>query len=97
MQPEPRLECCLINIGRNGKEKNLPNNLNTTLTDFRNNDKIISLEGVMLVKVDWTSMLSYLESRAPFLNKKLWNFTAQLPESYSYDRMEQEVLAKGGF
>jgi asparagine synthase (glutamine-hydrolysing) len=35
-------------------------NQNKTLTDFRNIDKIISLEGDMIVKVDRTSMLASL-------------------------------------
>jgi asparagine synthase (glutamine-hydrolysing) len=45
--------------------KNKIGNQNKTLTDFRNIDKIISLEGDMIVKVDRTSMLASLE-RAPF-------------------------------
>jgi asparagine synthase (glutamine-hydrolysing) len=45
--------------------KNKIGNRNKTLTDFRNIDKIISLEGDMIVKVDRTSMAS-LECRAPF-------------------------------
>ncbi len=40
-----------------------------TLNDFRNVDRMISLEGDMIVKVDRTSMLTSLECRAPFLNK----------------------------
>jgi asparagine synthase (glutamine-hydrolysing) len=52
-----------------------------TLTDFRNIDKIISLEGDMIVKVDRTSMLASLECRA-LLNKEIWNFTSQLPEDF---------------
>lgn len=51
-------------------------NQNKTLTDFRNIDRLLSLEGDMLVKVDRTSMLSSLECRAPLLNKEIWNFTA---------------------
>jgi asparagine synthase (glutamine-hydrolysing) len=46
--------------------KNKIGNQNKTLTDFRNIDKIISLEGDMIVKVDRTSMLASLECRAPF-------------------------------
>ena len=68
-----------------------------TLTDFRNIDKIISLEGDMLVKVDRTSMLTSLESRAPFLNKKLWNFTSQLPESYLMNGWNKKYLLKESF
>ena len=70
---------------------------NSTLTDFRNIDKIISLEGDMLVKVDRTSMLTSLESRAPFLNKTLWNFTSQLPESYLMNGWNKKYILKESF
>ena len=70
---------------------------NKSLTDFRNIDKIISLEGDMLVKVDRTSMLTSLESRAPFLNKQLWNFTSQLPESYLMKGWNKKYLLKESF
>ena len=46
-----------------------------SLSDFREVDRKISLEGDMLVKVDRASMLNSLECRAPFLNKEIWNFT----------------------
>lgn len=68
-----------------------------TLTDFRNIDKILSLEGDMLVKVDRTSMLTSLECRAPFLNKTLWNFTSQLPESYLISGWDKKHLLKEAF
>lgn len=70
---------------------------NKSLTDFRNIDKLISLEGDMLVKVDRTSMLTSLESRAPFLNKKIWNFTAQLPESYLMKGWNKKYILKEAF
>lgn len=70
---------------------------NNTLTDFRNIDKIISLEGDMLVKVDRTSMLTSLESRAPFLNKEIWNFTSQLPEEYLLKGWNKKYLLKDSF
>ena len=70
---------------------------NNTLTDFRNIDKIISLEGDMLVKVDRTSMLTSLESRAPFLNKEIWNFTSQLPEDYLMKGWNKKYLLKESF
>lgn len=70
---------------------------NKTLTDLRNIDKLISLEGDMLVKVDRTSMLNSLECRAPFLNKELWNFTQQLPESYLIKRWDKKHLLKESF
>lgn len=70
---------------------------NKTLSDFRNIDKMISLEGDMLVKVDRTSMLTSLESRAPFLNKNLWNFTDQLPEKFLMNGWNKKFLLKEAF
>ncbi|MDT0644588.1 asparagine synthase (glutamine-hydrolyzing) [Zunongwangia sp. F363] len=80
-----------------GHHKNLIGNSNRSLTHFRNIDKIMSLEGDMLVKVDRTSMLTSLESRAPFLNKKLWEFTAQLPEDYLMKGWNKKYLLKEAF
>ena len=68
-----------------------------TLTDFREVDKLISLEGDMIVKVDRTSMLSSLECRAPFLNKKLWNFTKTLPENYLMKGNNKKYILKKAF
>ena len=68
-----------------------------SLTDFRMIDKIVSLEGGMLPKVDRTSMLNSLECRAPFLNKDLWNFTNTLPEKISHEWMEQKIHSKRSF
>ncbi|MFD2514262.1 asparagine synthase (glutamine-hydrolyzing) [Pontibacter locisalis] len=68
-----------------------------SLTSFRSIDKIISLEGDMLVKVDRTSMLTSLESRAPFLNKELWNFTNQLPENYLLKGWNKKYILKESF
>ncbi|WP_029032985.1 asparagine synthase (glutamine-hydrolyzing) [Salinimicrobium terrae] len=70
---------------------------NKTLQDFRKIDQIISLEGDMLVKVDRTSMLTSLESRSPFLNKELWNFTSQLPENYLMKGWNKKYLLKEAF
>ena len=70
---------------------------NKTLQDFRRIDQIISLEGDMLVKVDRTSMLTSLESRSPFLNKELWNFTAGLPEDYLMKGWDKKHLLKEAF
>lgn len=74
--------------------KNQIGDRNKTLTDFWNIDKIISLEGDLLVKVDRTSMLTSLESRAPFLNKKLGNFTVQLSEFYLMKGWNKKYLLK---
>lgn len=68
-----------------------------TLTDFRQIDKLISLEGDMLVKVDRTSMLSSLECRAPFLNKYIWNYTNQLPEKFLINNLDKKHILKEAF
>jgi len=72
-------------------------NQNKTITDFRTIDKILSLEGDMLVKVDRTSMLTSLECRAPFLNKDLWNFTNQIPETYLINGWDKKHVLKEAF
>lgn len=72
-------------------------NNNRSLTDFRNIDRMLSLEGDMLVKVDRTSMLTSLECRAPFLNKELWQFTAQLPESFLMNGWDKKHILKEAF
>ena len=68
-----------------------------TLTDFRLVDKVLSLEGGMLAKVDRTSMMSSLECRAPFLNKELWEFTNTLPESYLMKGWNKKYILKKAF
>ncbi len=60
-------------------------------------DKIVSLEGDMLVKVDRTSMLSSLECRAPFLNKKIWDFTNTLPDNYLINKGSKKFILKEAF
>ncbi|SOC80318.1 asparagine synthase (glutamine-hydrolysing) [Salinimicrobium sediminis] len=70
---------------------------NKSLSDFRNIDRLLSLEGDMLVKVDRTSMLTSLESRAPFLNKKIWNFTSSIPEHYLMKGWNKKYLLKESF
>lgn len=68
-----------------------------SLTDYRFIDKIISLEGGMLPKVDRTSMLNSLECRAPFLNKELWRFANSLPESYLMKGWNKKFILKEAF
>ncbi|WP_282042551.1 asparagine synthase (glutamine-hydrolyzing) [Winogradskyella flava] len=68
-----------------------------TLTDFRLVDKILSLEGGMLAKVDRTSMLTSLECRAPFLNKSIWEFTNTLPEHYLMKGWNKKYILKEAF
>jgi asparagine synthase (glutamine-hydrolysing) len=77
--------------------KNKIGNNTKTITDFRAIDKILSLEGDMLVKVDRTSMLTSLECRAPFLNKEIWNFTNQLPENYLIEGWDKKHILKEAF
>ena len=67
------------------------------ITEFREIDRHISLEGDMLVKVDRTSMLNSLECRAPFLNKKLWEFTNSIPESYLLNGWSKKHILKHAF
>ncbi|MFC0605717.1 asparagine synthase (glutamine-hydrolyzing) [Winogradskyella pulchriflava] len=68
-----------------------------SLTDFRLVDKILSLEGGMLAKVDRTSMMTSLECRAPFLNKDIWEFTNTLPESYLMKGWNKKHILKEAF
>jgi asparagine synthase (glutamine-hydrolysing) len=68
-----------------------------SLTDFRFIDKSLSLEGGMLAKVDRTSMLNSLECRAPFLNKKIWDYTNTLPESYLMKGWNKKYILKESF
>ncbi|MFH4969066.1 asparagine synthase (glutamine-hydrolyzing) [Gaetbulibacter sp. M240] len=77
------------------KKTNIQNPDN--LTDFRNIDKLISLEGDMLVKVDRTSMLNSLECRAPFLNKKIWEFTNSIPENFLLKGWNKKYILKEAF
>lgn len=68
-----------------------------SLTDFRLVDKILSLEGGMLTKVDRTSMMTSLECRAPFLNRDIWEFTNSLPESYLMKGWNKKYILKEAF
>lgn len=73
------------------------NNKLISINDFRNFDKIVSLEGDMLVKVDRVSMLNSIECRAPFLNKKIWDFTNSLPDDFLLNGWDKKHLLKGAF
>ena len=68
-----------------------------SLKEYRKIDKHISLEGDLLPKVDRTSMLASLECRAPFLNKKLWDFTNQLPNNYLIKGFDKKHILKEAF
>ncbi|HRP90895.1 MAG TPA: asparagine synthase (glutamine-hydrolyzing) [Edaphocola sp.] len=77
--------------------KNKIGNQNQTLNDFRKIDQLLSLEGDMVVKVDRTSMLASLECRAPLLNKEIWNYTSQLPESFLMNGWNKKHIFKEAF
>ena len=68
-----------------------------TLTDFRLVDKVLSLEGGMLTKVDRTSMMTSLECRAPFLNREIWEFANSLPENYLMKGWNKKYILKEAF
>lgn len=67
------------------------------LNDMREIDRIMSLEGDLLPKVDRTSMFSSIECRSPFLNLSLWNFTKSLPEKYLIKGVEKKWLLRKAF
>lgn len=77
--------------------KNKLSTRNDSINHFRAIDKLLSLEGDMLVKVDRMSMLASLECRAPFLNKELWDFTNQLPDSYLINGWDKKHILKEAF
>jgi asparagine synthase (glutamine-hydrolysing) len=68
-----------------------------SIVNFREIDQHLSLEGDMLVKVDRTSMMASLECRAPFLNKELWDFTNQLPDSFLINGWDKKHILKEAF
>ena len=76
-------------------QQRIPNPKN--LTDFRNVDKMISLEGDMIVKVDRTSMLASMECRAPFLTREIWNYTLSLPDEYLLKGNNKKMILKKAF
>ncbi len=76
---------------------NIPIKKYNSLTAYRIIDKYLSLEGDMLVKVDRTSMLTSLETRAPFLNKELWDYTLSLPEAFLMKGNNKKFILKKAF
>lgn len=68
-----------------------------TLTQFRHVDKLVSLEGGMLPKVDRTSMLTSLECRAPLLNKEIWRYTNGLNERFLMKGWNKKFVLKEAF
>ncbi|WP_392447294.1 asparagine synthase (glutamine-hydrolyzing) [Capnocytophaga canis] len=68
-----------------------------SLSDFRQVDKMLSLEGDMIVKVDRTSMLASLECRAPLLTHALWNYTHSLPDHFLLKGNDKKRILKKAF
>ena len=52
------------------------------------------LPGDILCKVDRASMYSSLEVRAPYLDKDVVEYAAQLPESYKINNSNQKLILK---
>ena len=65
--------------------------------EFQQIDRLLSLDGDLLTKVDRTSMLCSLECRAPFLNKQLWHDTQQWPEDWLMFKGDKKHLLKTAF
>ena len=60
-------------------------------------DSVTWLPSDILVKVDRTSMVHGLEVRAPFLDHRLVEFCARLPETLKMQGAQQKVLLKQAF
>ncbi|MFT4016640.1 MAG: asparagine synthase (glutamine-hydrolyzing) [Agriterribacter sp.] len=67
------------------------------ITEMRNIDRMVSLEGDMLTKVDRASMLASLECRAPFLNPVIWNYASSLPEKFLLNKRNKKKILKDAF
>ncbi len=65
-----------------------------SLSLARHWDKLIALEGDMLVKTDRMSMRASIEYRTPFLSKNLWQFSQKLPSSLLIQKGITKYLLK---
>jgi asparagine synthase (glutamine-hydrolysing) len=70
---------------------------NSNLQIARYIDAKISLEGDLLVKVDRASMLASIESRAPFLDHRLMEFSYKLPDNYLISGNNMKRILKSSF
>ena len=77
--------------------KNKMSGKSHTIHDFRQIDKMISLEGDMIVKVSKTSDLANIESHSPLLSKDLWLFSNSLPESFLMKGWNKKYILKEAF
>lgn len=64
----------------------------STLSDMRNVDLDLSLEGDLLVKIDRTFMYHSLEGRAPFLNTKILRLVREIDDNLHTNRRLKNVL-----
>ena len=58
------------------------------------NDLKYYLPGDLLVKVDRASMNFGLETRMPFLNKKVYEFSDKIPMKYKVDKNFSKIILK---
>ena len=77
------------------KQKNIENR--NSIHGFKEIDRLLSLDGDMNVKVDRTAMLASIETRSPFLNRNLWEFSSQLPENFLMKGMNKKYILKKAF
>ena len=69
-----------------------PRAINTK--DLMNNDLKNYLPGDLLVKVDRASMNFGLETRMPFLNKKVYEFSQKIPMKFKIDDKISKIILK---
>ena len=72
-------------------------NTPSNLYECRQIDRKYSLEGDLLVKVDRMTMMNSIESRSPFLDRSLWNFSNSLPDEFLIKRRSKKYLLKEAF
>ena len=65
-----------------------------TTKDLMFNDLKYYLPGDLLVKVDRASMNFGLETRMPFLNKKVYEFSDKIPMKYKVDKNFSKIILK---
>ena len=94
---EPYRQNKLINLLSENIAKIAFNQSLSYLTKSRYIDKNIALDGDMLVKVDRASMLASLESRAPLLDHRLFEFTNRLPDSFLINGTDKKFILKDTF
>lgn len=77
--------------------KNIMSGKNDAIHDFRQIDKMISLEGDSIVKVSQTSELANIETHSPLLSKELWFLSNSFPESFLMKGWNKKYILKEAF